>query len=335
MWLLEPDMEQFAVVGVAQRFGVALELHKGCSTNFVQHVTASACKFVVFRVGINAVIADIASTSSVGETAMFFAVDKFKQRHMNMYQLQSLRDSMPLVTMDVDGYVHRESGHTAKLPACIFVDRANTLSSVINSRPSPQAKQVELFSIWQYLAKQLYMFHSKGRYLRDVTFDNVVKVSMGNSQGWSLLEFARVAKDKRDIEKSSIPARTIPPELAKQMLSDQNSSVRLSQAYDMWQLGILVYEALADQPYWSSHMSDLAILHYMADPRNDLPHEQRPVSLDFVHQILKKLMHRDPEYRFSSADLIARLEQDLATAGVVTLNKSEGDVQAQAPTVLD
>lgn len=78
---------------------------------------------------------------------------------------------------------------------------------------SPQAKQQELFSIWLYLAKQLRMFHIRGRYLRDVTLDNVVQVGIGNSHGWSMLEFARVAKDKRDIDKATVPARTVPPEV--------------------------------------------------------------------------------------------------------------------------
>lgn len=68
-----------------------------------------------YRVGINAVIADVASPCAAGETAMFFAVGKFKQRHMSMYQHQSLRDSMPLVTMDVGDYVHR----CATAPMCI------------------------------------------------------------------------------------------------------------------------------------------------------------------------------------------------------------------------
>lgn len=64
------------------------------------------------------------------------------------------------------------------------------------------------------MAKLLRMFHVRGRYLRDVTHDNIVQVSIGNSHGWSLLEFARVAKDKRDIEKRTIPALKVPPEVS-------------------------------------------------------------------------------------------------------------------------
>lgn len=56
--------------------------------------------------GINAVIADVATGCATGETALFFPNSKFKARHMNMYQHLSLRDSMPLVTMDTDEYDH-------------------------------------------------------------------------------------------------------------------------------------------------------------------------------------------------------------------------------------
>lgn len=59
------------------------------------------------RLGINAVIADIMTTCATGETALFFPNSKFKERHMNMYQHLSLRDSMPLVAMDTDTYVHK------------------------------------------------------------------------------------------------------------------------------------------------------------------------------------------------------------------------------------
>ena len=57
--------------------------------------------------GINSVIADVNTTCAMGETAMFFPNGRLKDRHMNMYQLLSLRDSMPLVTMDTDGYTLR------------------------------------------------------------------------------------------------------------------------------------------------------------------------------------------------------------------------------------
>lgn len=110
-------------------------------------------------------------------------------------------------------------------------------------------------------------------------------------------------------------------QLAPQMLSTHDTTIRLSPAYDMWQLGMLVYEALAQESYWPQGLLDQQILRALDNPSALLPHEERPVHLEFVHKILLKLMHRDPEHRFSSADLIIQLEHDLATS-LPTLNSN-------------
>lgn len=112
-------------------------------------------------------------------------------------------------------------------------------------------------------------------------------------------------------------------QLAEKMLTALGEKIHLSPAYDMWQLGILVYEVMTGSKYWPESMSDGDVLRAMADPRKPLPHEERPMGLDLVQKVMEHLMHRDPQERFSSADLIKRLEQDLATAGAVTLNPGD------------
>lgn len=121
-------------------------------------------------------------------------------------------------------------------------------------------------------------------------------------------------------------------QLASKMLSTHDTKIRLSPAYDMWQLGMLVYEALSQESYWPHRLLDQQwqILTTLENPSALLPHEERPVHLEFVHRILLKLMHRDPEHRFSSADLIVQLEHDLATS-LPTLN-SNWSVQDSADT---
>lgn len=121
-------------------------------------------------------------------------------------------------------------------------------------------------------------------------------------------------------------------QLAAQMLSGHDSKIRLSPAYDMWQLGILVYEALSEDSYWACHLSDDQILRALEDPETMLPHEEHPVQLEFVHKILQKLMHRDPAQRFNSAALIDQLDVDLAT-NVPTLN-DPNHVRRQATQTL-
>lgn len=99
------------------------------------------------------------------------------------------------------------------LPACIFVNRAKTLDSVVQNFATPQEKQQELFGIWQQLARLLRMFHQRGWYLRDVRYENVVFVRMGVSEGWTLLEFGNASKERKGIDKATVPPRTVPPEV--------------------------------------------------------------------------------------------------------------------------
>lgn len=90
--------------------------------------------------GINAVIADVVTGCATGETALFFPNSKFKARHMNMYQHLSLRDSMPLVTMDTDEYDHTcATVHTdisQILRTCASINAVSASDYVVNSVPS-------------------------------------------------------------------------------------------------------------------------------------------------------------------------------------------------------
>lgn len=275
------------------------------------------------RKGINAVIADASTNYAVDETILFFPDRNCKIRQMKLYEQLNLKDSMPLVSLDTDPFEQTDHDRSAMLPACIFVNRAKTLDSVVQNFATPQEKQQELFGIWQQLARLLRMFHQRGWYLRDVRYENVVFVRMGVSEGWTLLEFGNASKERKAIEKATVPPRTVTPELAEKMLTALGEKIHLSPAYDMWQLGILVYEVMTGSKYWPESMSDGDVLRAMADPRKPLPHEERPMGLDLVQKVMEHLMHRDPQERFSSADLIKRLEQDLATAGAVTLNPGD------------
>lgn len=122
-------------------------------------------------------------------------------------------------------------------------------------------------------------------------------------------------------------------QLADKMLTAPGEKIHLNPAYDMWQLGILVYEVMTGQKYWPESMTDDDVLRSMADPTKPLPHVTRPMGLDLVQKVMDKLLHRDPMKRFTSAELIKRLEQDLATAGAVTLNP--GDVIEEPDLVIE
>ena len=120
---------------------------------------------------------------------------------------------MLTATVDHGGRNCRDHDRTAMLPACIFVNRAKTLDHVVQNFATPQEKQQELFGIWQQLARLLRMFHQRGWFLRDVRYENVVFVRMGVSEGWTLLEFGSASKERKGIDKSTVPPRTVPPEV--------------------------------------------------------------------------------------------------------------------------
>ena len=107
----------------------------------------------------------------------------------------------------------RENGRKVTLPAAIFVNRVKTLGDTLKGMKTIEEKQAELFGIWSQLAKVLKMFHQRGWYLRDVTYENVVHVRMGATEGWTLLEFGNASRPKSSIAKNTIPARQCPPEV--------------------------------------------------------------------------------------------------------------------------
>ncbi|NJR42259.1 MAG: hypothetical protein HC767_05985 [Akkermansiaceae bacterium] len=121
-------------------------------------------------------------------------------------------------------------------------------------------------------------------------------------------------------------------QLAREMLTRNDEKVHLNIPGDMWMLGMLVYQVMTGEPYWKKSLKDSEILQIMADPRRPLPHKEKPV-LNLVQLILESLLHRDPNQRLTSSDLIKRLEQDMATAGAKTINP--GPVVDEQPIVLD
>jgi serine/threonine protein kinase len=88
----------------------------------------------------------------------------------------------------------------------------------------------------------------------------------------------------------------------------QSEAVEFHLSYDMWQLGLLLYEVAQGEPYWPASMQDARILHTLATPTERLPHESRPLRTPEAHQMLTDLMKRDPAERMNAADFWKRLE---------------------------
>jgi hypothetical protein len=73
-----------------------------------------------------------------------------------------------------------------------------------------------------------------------------------------------------------------------------NHPLRIDRPFDIWQLGVLVYEIVQGQPYWKPGLSEAAVLHTLASKDMPLPHESSPLRLDNVQEMLCLLLARSP-----------------------------------------
>ena len=85
------------------------------------------------------------------------------------------------------------------------------------------------------------------------------------------------------------------PELADARM--RGESLRMDRPFDVWQLGILVYEIVQRRPYWRPDISEAELLHTLASADVPLPHEVAPVRLDNVQGMLRLMLARDPTDR--------------------------------------
>lgn len=95
-------------------------------------------------------------------------------------------------------------------------------------------------------------------------------------------------------------------QLAKQQM--EGKPLKILPSFDVWQLGIMVYEAMAGS-YWAEGSKDAAILHALATESADLPHEMHPLELQNMNDMLRILMSREPAERPTAEELRRVLEE--------------------------
>jgi hypothetical protein len=99
-------------------------------------------------------------------------------------------------------------------------------------------------------------------------------------------------------------------QFAREMLTPTCHKLPLTPAYDMWMLGMLVYEVVTGEPYWRESLSDSEILNILANPNEQLPHQQRPLE-GAVQKLVAQLMERNPAARISASDLHRQLHNNM------------------------
>jgi hypothetical protein len=66
----------------------------------------------------------------------------------------------------------------------------------------------------------------------------------------------------------------------------EGASLTMLPSFDIWQLGLMVYEAMVG-PYWPLTATDAMILHRLATRDAKLPHETTPAEPVNVANMLK------------------------------------------------
>jgi serine/threonine protein kinase len=121
-------------------------------------------------------------------------------------------------------------------------------------------------------------------------------------------------------------------QLAKARL--QGQPIVFTTAFDMWQLGTFVYEVSVGKKYWPASQTDLQILHALASPSVQLPHEARPVETELVQRILSQLLTRNPAHRLTADSLKKLLDKEEET-GTLAATINAGFAKTETPIVLD
>lgn len=129
--------------------------------------------------------------------------------------------------------------------------------------------------------------------VRDLCMENVVQTLTGTQRRWTLLEYCSSAA--AGTESSYVPLRMTVPELADARM--RGDGLRMDRPFDVWQLGILVYEIVQRRSYWRPDISEAELLHTLASSDVLLPHEVAPVRLDNVQGMLRLMLARDPADR--------------------------------------
>jgi hypothetical protein len=99
------------------------------------------------------------------------------------------------------------------LPPAIAFSKATPLAAHLAAAQTYEQQTQELLGMWQSLAEVLAAFHQCGWFVRNISRDNIVHVRRGTNVGWTFLEFGNAANRKSRVSKSSMPVRSIPPEV--------------------------------------------------------------------------------------------------------------------------
>lgn len=119
------------------------------------------------------------------------------------------------------------------------------------------------------------------------------------------------------------------------MLTESEERVKMHSSYDIWRLGVLVYEVMSGERYWQDSMTDIEVLQVLSNPGAPLPHQERPVSREVIQSVLVRMLARDPQARINATELYTMMEEEVVTASMVKTLNSNAPIHQQKPVELN
>jgi serine/threonine protein kinase len=197
---------------------------------------------------------------------------------------------------------------------------AGTLEQRIKKGISP-ARSVQLI---KQIATALGFAHQQGVIHRDVKPQNI----LFRDDDLPVLTDFGIARLMDGDPQLTIPGRTLGSPFY--MSPEQINGCTIDARADLYALGILFYTMLTNKlPYESDQIMTIALMHKSA-PLPVLPDDLSPFQL-----IINKLLAKDPDQRFSSAqDLIDALVRIESEYPFVALETDQGEAVPQPPVRL-
>ncbi len=176
------------------------------------------------------------------------------------------------------------------------------------SMPIPQALDYAI-----QIARGLHQVHKQEIIHRDIKPANVIITPEGVAK---IIDFGLVKMNSSDLTQAGWKMGTV-----SYMSPEQARGDDVDHRTDLWSLGVVLYEMLYGQrPFRGAH--DQAVIYSILNTNPFRGIRSMRGDLEEIHQLLKKLLQKNPEERYADA---SQLVEDLETIRKRVIRRTEWD----------
>ncbi|MEZ4414222.1 MAG: protein kinase [Gemmatimonadota bacterium] len=235
------------------------------------------------------------------------------------------REAQTLAQLAHEGIVHiydveeHEGSHFIIME---FVGGGSLGGVIQREAPLPPHRAVEITA---QVASALSAAHRRGIIHRDIKPDNILFDDQGRPR---LTDFGIAhMRDANSKTKTGVMLGT-----PYYMSPEQARGKPVTPASDLYALGVLLYEMLSGEvPFQGEDAVAIAIQHIQQEPPSLA--ERAPGTPAELVAVVSRLMAKDPEQRYATADALIDALQEGGWVGNTTLGRSSPRVSAERPAV--